>query len=68
MLVAMKIAERAKVTLHDTMKAKTGLGIALSTLVDIPLIMKRALAEGLPYQTLIASLLHKYASGRLKEV
>ena len=23
--------------------------------------------EGLPYQTLIASLLHKYASGRLKE-
>ena len=27
----------------------------------------RALAEGLPYQTLIASLLHKYASGRLKE-
>jgi hypothetical protein len=25
-------------------------------------------AEGLPYQTLISSLLHKYASGRLKEV
>ena len=31
-------------------------------------IQKRALAEGLPYQTLIASLLHKYASGRLKEL
>jgi predicted DNA binding CopG/RHH family protein len=29
---------------------------------------KRALAEGLPYQTLISSLLHKYASGRLIEV
>jgi hypothetical protein len=29
---------------------------------------KGALAEGLPYQTLICSLLHKYASGRLKEV
>jgi predicted DNA binding CopG/RHH family protein len=27
----------------------------------------RALEEGLPYQTLIASLLHKYASGRLRE-
>jgi hypothetical protein len=27
-----------------------------------------ALAEGLPYQTLISSLLHKHASGRLKEV
>jgi hypothetical protein len=24
--------------------------------------------EGLPYQTLISSVLHKYASGRLKEV
>ncbi len=31
-------------------------------------IQKRALAEGLPYQTLIASLLHKYATGRLKEM
>jgi hypothetical protein len=29
---------------------------------------KRALAEGLPYQTLIASLVHKYAAGRLKEI
>ena len=35
---------------------------------DTYAIQKRALAEGLPYQTLIASLLHKYASGRLKEV
>jgi predicted DNA binding CopG/RHH family protein len=35
---------------------------------DLEAIQKRALAEGLPYQTLIASLLHKYAAGRLKEV
>ena len=34
---------------------------------DLEAIKKRALEEGLPYQTLIASLLHKYASGRLKE-
>ena len=31
-------------------------------------IQKRALAEGLPYQTLISSALHNFASGRLKEV
>ena len=31
-------------------------------------IQKRALAEGLPYQTLIASLLHKYKAGQLKEI
>ena len=35
---------------------------------DLEAIQKRVLAEGLPYQTLISSLLHKYASGRLKEV
>ena len=30
---------------------------------DLEAIQKRALAEGLPYQTLISSLLHKYATG-----
>lgn len=34
---------------------------------DLVAIQKRALEEGLPYQTLIASLLHKYVSGRLIE-
>ena len=34
--------------------------------MEVEAIQKRALAEGLPYQTLIASLPHKYASGRLK--
>ncbi len=40
--------------------------IRLST-PDLMDIQARALEEGLPYQTLIASLLHKYATGRLKE-
>jgi len=34
---------------------------------DLEAIQTRALEEGLPYQTLISSLLHKYASGRLRE-
>ena len=34
---------------------------------DLRLLQKRALQEGLPYQTLIASLLHKYVDGRLVE-
>ncbi len=34
---------------------------------DLEALQKRALAEGIPYQTLIASLLHKYVSGRLVE-
>lgn len=34
---------------------------------DLEAIQKRAIEEGLPYQTLISSLLHKYAAGRLRE-
>jgi predicted DNA binding CopG/RHH family protein len=34
---------------------------------DLMDIQARALEEGIPYQTFIASVLHKYASGRLTE-
>jgi predicted DNA binding CopG/RHH family protein len=34
---------------------------------DLTKIQKRALQEGLPYQTLIASILHKFVTGQLKE-
>ena len=34
---------------------------------DLMDIQARALEEGIPYQTFIASVLHKYASGRLIE-
>ena len=34
---------------------------------DLEAIQKKALEEGIPYQTLIASILHKYVSGRLVE-
>jgi predicted DNA binding CopG/RHH family protein len=34
---------------------------------DLVAIQKRALEEGIPYQTLISSVLHKYVSGRLSE-
>ena len=50
-----------------TFRKDRRLNIRLSS-KDLEAIQKRALAEGLPYQTLIASLLHKYASGRLKEI
>lgn len=33
---------------------------------DLNRIKQKAAYEGLPYQTLIASILHKYASGHLK--
>jgi predicted DNA binding CopG/RHH family protein len=35
---------------------------------DLDALQKRALEEGLPYQTLISSLIHKFVSGRLRGV
>ncbi len=35
---------------------------------DLDALQKRALEEGLPYQTLISSLIHKFVSGRLQGV
>lgn len=49
-----------------TFRKDRRLNIRLSS-KDLEAIQKRALEEGLPYQTLISSLLHKYASGRLRE-
>ena len=34
---------------------------------DLEALQKRALEEGIPYQTLISSVLHKYVSGRFQE-
>jgi predicted DNA binding CopG/RHH family protein len=34
---------------------------------DLELLQERALIEGLPYQTLMSSVLHKYINGRLVE-
>lgn len=34
---------------------------------DLKNLQKKALAEGIPYQTLISSVLHKYVEGRLQE-
>lgn len=35
---------------------------------DLAAIQTRALEEGIPYQTLISSILHKYLTGRLREI
>jgi len=35
---------------------------------DLEKLQKRAVIEGVPYQTLIASTLHKFVTGKLKEL
>lgn len=49
-----------------TFKKDRRVNIRLSS-KDLIGIQKRALEEGVPYQTLIASILHKYVSGALVE-
>ncbi len=34
---------------------------------DVEILKTKALEEGLPYQTLVASILHKYVTGKMVE-
>lgn len=48
------------------LKKDARINIRLSS-KDLRGLQKKALVEGIPYQTLVASILHKYVEGRLHE-
>ena len=50
----------------NTMKKNRKINIRISE-NDLSALQRRATREGIPYQTLIGSILHKYASGYIKE-
>lgn len=59
---------RARVAAHNTakkMKKDCRITIRLSS-YDLDIIRARAAEDGLPYQTLIASVIHQFATGRLR--
>ena len=56
--------ERYRQYARSTSKKDMRVNIRLSK-KDLEAIQKRALEEGIPYQTLMGSILHKYADGRL---
>ena len=56
---------KAKNMAADTLKKDARINIRLSS-NDLQRLKNIANQEGLPYQTLIASILHKFAAGRLK--
>lgn len=58
--------ERFKAAARATALKDRRVNIRLSS-GDLSDIQVRALEEGVPYQTLIASVLHKYVTGRLAE-
>ncbi|MEZ4513370.1 MAG: antitoxin [Chloroflexota bacterium] len=50
-----------------TFKKEARVDIHLSK-KDLEALQKRALEEGIPYQMLMSSILHKFISGRLVEI
>ena len=58
--------ERYQEYARSTFKKDMRVNIRLSK-KDLQAIQTRALEEGIPYQTLMGSILHKYADGRLVE-
>ena len=58
--------ERYRQYARDTFKKDMRVNIRISR-KDLESLQKRALEEGIPYQTLMASVLHKYLNGRLVE-
>lgn len=58
--------ERFRAAARATAVKDRRVNIRLSS-IDLSDIQVKALEEGIPYQTLIASVLHKYVSGRFVE-
>ena len=58
--------ERYRGYARDTFKKDKRVNIRISTR-DLEALQMRALVGGIPYQTLMASVLHKYVGGRLVE-
>ena len=51
---------------RDTLKKDKRLNIRISER-DLNELQKKAVSEGLPYQTFVSSIIHKYVNGRLVE-
>ena len=61
-----KVRARYQGYARATLKKDRRINIRLST-KDLETLQMLAIEEGIPYQTLIASILHKYVSGSLVE-
>ncbi len=59
--------EKHKSIAEATFKKDARINIRLSSR-DLRSLQARALREGIPYQTLVSSILHKFSEGRLVEV
>ena len=60
------LKERHQQYAEAMFKKDARINIRLSS-KDLRGLQKKALSEGIPYQTLVASIIHKYVEGRLHE-
>jgi len=65
-IVSKAELQRMRAAARATAIKDKRVNIRLSS-ADLLDIQAKALAEGMPYQTLIASVLHKYVAGKLAE-
>jgi predicted DNA binding CopG/RHH family protein len=52
---------------EETFKKDKRINIRISSR-DLIALQRRAAEEGMPYQTLVSSILHKYISGQLQDI
>ena len=62
-----KRKEMLQMTAEETFKKDKRINIRISSR-DLGALQRRALEEGIPYQTLVSSVLHKYVSGGLHDI
>ena len=61
-----KDIDEHRLVAEETFKKNARINIRLSSR-DLRAIQARALKEGIPYQTLVSSVLHKFVDGQLVE-
>jgi len=66
-VLTTKRKEMLQATAEETFRKDTRINIRISSR-DLESLQRRALEEGIPYQTLISSVLHKYVSGGLHDI
>ena len=63
---AEKVIAEHRIIAEETFKKNARINIRLSSR-DLRALQARALKEGIPYQTLVSSVLHKFVDGQLVE-
>ena len=62
-----KRKEMLQAAAEETFKKDKRINIRISSR-DLEALQRRAFEEGIPYQTLVSSVLHKYVSGGLHDI